>query len=55
MRDRMDWTGPVLDVVANYRRARPPTSGLNEFQIWRDRRLMSLAVQKREPDDRFGN
>ena len=55
MRDRTDWTGPVLDAVVEDRRARLPTSGLNERQIWRDRRLMALAVHKRDSDNRFGD
>ena len=54
MRDRTDWTGPVLDVVAHDRRAHLPTSGLKERQIWRDRRLMALSVHKRDSDERFG-
>lgn len=54
MRERTDWSGAVLDTVADDRRAHLPTSDLKERQMWRDRRLMALAVHKRDAATRLG-
>lgn len=45
---RVDWAGPVLETVLAERRARLAHDGLQERQVWRDRRLMALAAHKRK-------
>jgi L-gulonate 3-dehydrogenase len=47
MQRRVDWAGPVKDVVMAQRRLRVPAAGLPDRQAWRDRRLMALAAHKR--------
>jgi L-gulonate 3-dehydrogenase len=47
MQRRVDWAGPVKDVVMAQRRLRVPAAGLSDRQAWRDRRLMALAAHKR--------
>jgi 3-hydroxyacyl-CoA dehydrogenase len=47
MRERADWTGPVLKEIEAERRKRLPATQLPERQAWRDRRLMALAAHKR--------
>lgn len=51
---RIDWNGPVIDEVERDRRKLLPASRLQERQIWRDRRLMSLLAQKRKADREIG-
>jgi 3-hydroxyacyl-CoA dehydrogenase len=52
---RVDWAGPVLDVVEKDRRARLPGDQLGERQMWRDRRLMALIAQKRRAKREIGS
>ncbi len=47
MQRRVDWAGPVMDVVERERRAKLPESDLVRHQAWRDRRLMALIAHKR--------
>lgn len=54
MQRRVDWAGPVLDEIEVARRERLPQSGLDERQVWRDRRLMALAAHKKRADDEIG-
>ena len=54
MRERVDWTGPVLASILASRRAELPETGLVERQIWRDRRLMALRAHKRQADTDLG-
>jgi len=54
MQRRVDWAGPVIDVVERERRHRLPAEKLVERQRWRDRRLMALAAHKRDANKRFG-
>lgn len=48
MSRRVDWSGEVLDTVETQRRERLALDGLEERQLWRDRRLMALAAQKNQ-------
>jgi L-gulonate 3-dehydrogenase len=52
---RVDWTGDVLFDVERDRRAKLPASMLQDRQVWRDRRLMALAVHKRNAAKDIGN
>ncbi len=52
---RVDWAGPVLEEVERDRRKRLPAGGLQERQMWRDRRLMALAAQKRRATRDLGS
>ena len=54
MRERVDWTGPVLASVLASRRAELPETALAERQVWRDRRLMALRAHKRQADADLG-
>lgn len=47
MQRRVDWAGPVMDVIERDRREKLPESDLVRHQAWRDRRLMALAAHKR--------
>ncbi|MCB1494969.1 MAG: 3-hydroxyacyl-CoA dehydrogenase [Bauldia sp.] len=47
MQRRVDWAGPVMDVIERDRRAKLPEKDLVRHQAWRDRRLMALAAHKR--------
>ena len=47
MQRRVDWTGPVMDVIERDRREKLPEKDLVRHQAWRDRRLMALAAHKR--------
>jgi L-gulonate 3-dehydrogenase len=47
MQRRVDWAGPVMDVVEAERRKLLPADKLQERQVWRDKRLMALAAHKR--------
>ncbi|MBX6424958.1 MAG: 3-hydroxyacyl-CoA dehydrogenase [Variibacter sp.] len=51
---RVDWAGPVLEVVLKDRRARLPEDKLVERQLWRDRRLMALMAHKRKAAREIG-
>jgi 3-hydroxyacyl-CoA dehydrogenase len=52
---RVDWAGPVLDEVERDRRKLLPADRLQQRQMWRDRRLMALAAQKRRADREIGS
>jgi len=54
MRERVDWSGEVLDAILESRRSRLPESNLGERQVWRDRRLMRLRAHKRQVDQDLG-
>ncbi len=47
MQRRVDWAGPVMDIIERDRREKLPESDLVRHQAWRDRRLMALAAHKR--------
>lgn len=51
---RVDWNGPVMEVVEAERRKRVPADRLVERQAWRDRRLMALAAHKRRAEKDIG-
>lgn len=55
MLHRADWTGPVLERITAERRAKVPEASLADRQRWRDRRLMALAVHKREAAKDIGD
>jgi 3-hydroxyacyl-CoA dehydrogenase len=48
MQRRVDWTGPVLELVERQRRAKLPADQLAQRQRWRDRQLMALLRHKRD-------
>jgi 3-hydroxyacyl-CoA dehydrogenase len=51
----LDWTGDaLLRRVEDERRAVLPTARLAERSVWRDRRLMALAAQKRKAAEQIG-
>lgn len=52
---RVDWSGPVLEIVEAERRQRVSAGKLAERQAWRDRRLMALAAHKRRADSDIGS
>ncbi|HET7715636.1 MAG TPA: 3-hydroxyacyl-CoA dehydrogenase [Bauldia sp.] len=54
MQRRVDWGGPVLDEIEGSRRAKVPAADLEKRQLWRDRRLMALAVHKRRAATEIG-
>jgi 3-hydroxyacyl-CoA dehydrogenase len=54
MRTRVDWAGPVLEEIERDRRTVLPADKLYERQLWRDRRLMALAVHKKNADKSLG-
>jgi len=54
MQRRVDWEGPVLDMIERDRRHKLPSERHEERQVWRDRRLMALAAHKTESDNKFG-
>ena len=54
MKERTDWSGPVLETVLASRRERLPEDRLAERQLWRDRRLMALSAHKNRADDDVG-
>ncbi len=45
---RVEWSGPVMDVVEAQRRSKLPADQLQKRQVWRDKRLMALAAHKRK-------
>jgi 3-hydroxyacyl-CoA dehydrogenase len=51
---RVDWTGPVMDLVERERRSRLAQSDLEKRQVWRDRRLMALVAHKRRASGQIG-
>ncbi len=51
---RVDWSGPVMDIVESERRKRLAADRLGERQAWRDRRLIALAAHKRWADKDIG-
>jgi L-gulonate 3-dehydrogenase len=51
---RVDWSGPVMDIVEAERRKRLAADQLGERQAWRDRRLIALAAHKRWADKKIG-
>jgi 3-hydroxyacyl-CoA dehydrogenase len=54
-RRRVDWAGPVLEVVERERRERLPEADLAKRQAWRDKRLMALAAHKRRAAKDLGD
>ena len=54
MQRRVDWTGPVMDVVEPERRKQLPAAKLQERQVWRDKRLMALAAHERRAAREIG-
>ncbi|MGE4249584.1 MAG: 3-hydroxyacyl-CoA dehydrogenase [Parvibaculaceae bacterium] len=54
MQRRVDWTGPVMDVIEPERRKHIPAEGLQERQMWRDKRLMALAAHKKRAAKEIG-
>jgi L-gulonate 3-dehydrogenase len=54
MQRRVDWSGPVMDVVESERRKRLPADKLQERQVWRDKRLMALTAHKRRANSEMG-
>jgi hypothetical protein len=55
MQRRVDWTGPVMDVIETERRKLVPADKLQERQVWRDKQLMALAAHKRRATKDIGN
>ncbi len=51
---RVDWAGPVMEEIEAGRRKALPADELGKRQVWRDRRLMALAVHKRRADEEIG-
>lgn len=52
---RVDWAGPVIDVVERDRRTLLDESDLEKRQVWRDRRLMALIAHKRKASADIGD
>jgi hypothetical protein len=55
MQRRVDWNGPVIDTVEAERREKLGAGRLRDRQVWRDRRLMALAVHKRKAAREIGS
>jgi L-gulonate 3-dehydrogenase len=55
MQRRVDWVGPVMDVIEPERRKHTPADGLQERQMWRDKRLMALAAHKKRAAKEIGD
>jgi len=51
---RVEWGGPVMEIVEAERRASLPAGEVAARQAWRDRRLMALAAHKRDAGERIG-
>jgi L-gulonate 3-dehydrogenase len=51
---RVDWSGPVMDIVESERRKSLAADKLGVRQAWRDRRLIALAAHKRWADKTIG-
>jgi L-gulonate 3-dehydrogenase len=47
MKERVSWSGPLLDTVENERRAIMSVEDVTKRQMWRNKRLMALAAHKR--------
>jgi L-gulonate 3-dehydrogenase len=54
MQRRVDWVGPVMDVVEPERRKLVPAGKLQERQVWRDKRLMALLAHKKKANKDIG-
>jgi 3-hydroxyacyl-CoA dehydrogenase len=52
---RVDWSGPVMDVIEPERRKKLAADKLVERQAWRDRRLIALAAHKRWANKNIGH
>ena len=52
---RVDWSGPVMEVVEAERAGQLPRHALAERQRWRDRRLMALLAHKRRAATDIGH
>jgi L-gulonate 3-dehydrogenase len=55
MQRRVDWTGKVMDTIEPERRKHTPAEGLQQRQMWRDKRLMALAAHKKRAAKEIGN
>jgi 3-hydroxyacyl-CoA dehydrogenase len=55
MQRRVDWTGPVMDVIESERRKHVAADRLQERQVWRDKRLMALAAHKKRAAKEIGS
>ena len=53
--ENADFRGPLLDEIEAQRRRELPADQLAERTAWRDRRLMALAVHKKEAAEKLGN
>ena len=54
MQRRVDWAGAVMDRIEPERRKRVPANELQQRQVWRDKRLMALAVHKQRAAKEIG-
>jgi L-gulonate 3-dehydrogenase len=52
---RVDWSGPVMDIIEPERRKKLAADKLVERQTWRDRRLIALAAHKRWANKNIGH
>jgi L-gulonate 3-dehydrogenase len=52
---RVDWSGPVMDIIEPERRKKLAADKLAERQTWRDRRLIALAAHKRWANKNIGH
>jgi L-gulonate 3-dehydrogenase len=55
MQRRVDWSGPLVNMVEAERRKQLPATALRDRQAWRDRRLMALAAHKRKAERDIGS
>jgi L-gulonate 3-dehydrogenase len=55
MQRRVDWAGEVMNRVESERRQRLAANGLQERQVWRDKRLMALIAHKRRAAREIGD
>lgn len=55
MQRRVDWAGPVIEDIERARRRRLPQDGLQQRQVWRDKRLMSLIAHKKKAAKDIGS
>ncbi len=53
--ENADFRGPLLDELETQRRRELPADQLAERTAWRDRRLMALAVHKKQAGEKIGN
>jgi L-gulonate 3-dehydrogenase len=54
MQRRVDWAGPVMDIIEAERREKLSADQLQQRQVWRDRRLMALAAHKKKSAKEIG-